>query len=65
VIRLEEYDYSGAMTVAVVMLVFSFALLVINLLERWTARFNPDQPGITRRFRTSRNRSRARRGRRS
>lgn len=40
VIRLEEYDYAGAMTLAVVMLLFSFALLItINLLERWAGRF--------------------------
>ena len=40
VMRLEEYDYSGAMTLAVVLLVFSFALLaVINLLEQWASRF--------------------------
>lgn len=40
VIRLEEYDYSGAMALAVVLLVFSFALLgVINMLEQWASRF--------------------------
>ena len=40
VIRLEEYDYKGAMAIAVVLLVFSFALLItINLLERWASRF--------------------------
>jgi sulfate transport system permease protein len=40
VIRLEEYDYSGAITLAVVMLVFSFVLLItINLIERWASRF--------------------------
>jgi sulfate transport system permease protein len=40
VIRLEEYDYSGAMALAVVLLVFSFALLaVINVLEQWAGRF--------------------------
>jgi sulfate transport system permease protein len=40
VMRLEEYDYSGAMALAVVLLVFSFALLaVINLLEQWAGRF--------------------------
>jgi sulfate transport system permease protein len=39
VIRLEEYDYAGAMTIAVVLLVISFVLLgVINLLERWASR---------------------------
>jgi sulfate transport system permease protein len=40
VIRLEEYDYTGAIALAVVLLVFSFALLAaINLLEQWTSRF--------------------------
>lgn len=40
VMRLEEYDYSGAMTLAVVLLIFSFALLgVINVLEQWANRF--------------------------
>ena len=40
VIRLEEYDYSGAMTIAAVLLVISFALLItINLLERWASRY--------------------------
>jgi sulfate/thiosulfate transport system permease protein len=39
VIRLEEFDYAGATAVAVVMLVISFAmLLVINLLQAWTRR---------------------------
>jgi len=36
--KLEQYDYAGATAVAVVMLVFSFAiLLLINLLQRWVA----------------------------
>lgn len=40
IIRLEEYDYGGAVALAVVLLVFSFALLaVINLLEQWAGRF--------------------------
>jgi sulfate transport system permease protein len=40
VIKLEEYDYVGAMAIAVVMLLVSFALLlVINGLERWAGRF--------------------------
>jgi sulfate transport system permease protein len=39
-IRLEEYDYTGAMALAVVLLVFSFLLLgAINLLEQWSGRF--------------------------
>ena len=40
VIRLEEYDYTGAIALAVVLLVFSFLLLgTINLLEQWSGRF--------------------------
>lgn len=40
VIKLEEYDYVGAMAIAVVLLLASFALLiVINSLERWASRF--------------------------
>ncbi len=40
VIRLEEYDYPGAISLAVVLLVFSFAVLaVINLAEQWASRF--------------------------
>lgn len=40
VMRLEEYDYNGAIALAVVLLVFSFALLIaINLLEHWSSRF--------------------------
>jgi len=40
VMRLEEYDYSGAMTLAVVLLMFSFVLLgVINVLEQWANKF--------------------------
>lgn len=38
--RLEEYDYSGAIALAVVLLVISFSLLaVINVIERWASRF--------------------------
>src|SRR5437870_13655685 len=38
--RLEEYDYAGAVALAVVLLIFSFLLLgVINLLEQWSSRF--------------------------
>src|SRR5512137_1203239 len=38
--RLEEYDYKGAVALAVVLLVFSFVLLiVINHLEQWAAKF--------------------------
>ncbi len=40
IIRLEEWDYPGAIVIAVVMLVASFTLLaVINLLERLASRF--------------------------
>lgn len=40
VMRLEEFDYPGAMALAVVLLVISFALLaVINWLERWSSRY--------------------------
>jgi sulfate transport system permease protein len=40
VMRLEEYDYTGAIALAVVLLVFSFLVLgAINLLEHWTGRF--------------------------
>lgn len=35
--KLEQYDYAGATAIAVVMLVFSFGLLLgINLLQKWT-----------------------------
>lgn len=37
--RLEEYDYAGATTIAVIMLLLSFALLlIINLLQSWATR---------------------------
>lgn len=37
--RLEEYDYAGATTIAVVMLVLSFAILfLINLVQAWAIR---------------------------
>src|SRR5512140_1480470 len=40
VMRLEEYDYTGAIALAVVLLIFSFVLLgAINLLEHWSNRF--------------------------
>jgi sulfate/thiosulfate transport system permease protein len=40
VVRLEEYDYAGAMTLAVVLLVISFVLLgLVNLTEQWANRF--------------------------
>ncbi len=38
--RLEEYDYTGAIALAVVLLIFSFLLLgAINALEQWSNRF--------------------------
>lgn len=40
VIRLEEYDYTGAIALGVVLLVFSFLLLgAINLLEQWASKY--------------------------
>lgn len=40
VIHLEQYDYTSAIALAVVLLVISFVLLaVINLLEQWASRF--------------------------
>lgn len=40
VMRLEEYDYKGAIALAMVLLVFSFLVLgAINLLEQWSSRF--------------------------
>ena len=39
VTKLEQYDYTGATAIAVVMLFISFVmLLVINMLQRWSAR---------------------------
>jgi sulfate transport system permease protein len=44
VMRLEEYDYSGAIALAVVLLAFSFVLLgVINQIEQWSSRFQRQQ----------------------
>src|SRR5206468_2527710 len=40
VMRLEEYDYRGAIALAVVLMVVSFALLyLINWLENWASRY--------------------------
>lgn len=37
IIKLEQYDYAGATSIAVVMLLASFALLfIINLLQKWS-----------------------------
>jgi sulfate transport system permease protein len=39
IIKLEQYDYAGATSVAVVMLLLSFTLLLlINLLQWWSSR---------------------------
>ena len=41
VMRLEEYDYTGAMALAMVLLVISFIMLAaINWLESWASRFH-------------------------
>ncbi len=38
--RLDQFDYAGAIVLAVVLLVFSFVLLaIINLLEQWASSF--------------------------
>src|SRR6266545_1213779 len=40
VMRLEEYDYTGAVALAVVLMVISFVMLyVINWLENWSSRY--------------------------
>jgi sulfate transport system permease protein len=40
IMRLEEYDYTGAIALAVVLLSFSFLFLIaINVLEQWSGRF--------------------------
>jgi sulfate/thiosulfate transport system permease protein len=40
VIRLEQFDYAGAIALAIVMLIISFLLIgAINLLENWSSRF--------------------------
>jgi sulfate transport system permease protein len=37
--KLEQYDYAGATAIAVVMLIVSFTLLLlINILQSWSAR---------------------------
>jgi len=44
VMRLEEYDYTGAIALAVVLLIFSFLLLgAINLLEQWASKFSVEK----------------------
>jgi sulfate transport system permease protein len=43
-VRLEAYDYTGAIALAVVLLVISFILLtIINLLEQWASHFQTSQ----------------------
>jgi len=45
VIRLEEFNYAGATTVAATMLVISFAmLLAINALQSWSNRHSSRRP---------------------
>jgi sulfate transport system permease protein len=40
VMRLNEYDYTGAIAVALVLMIFSFALLMtLNMLQAWAANF--------------------------
>ena len=40
IVRLEEYDYTGAVALAVVLMVISFAMLyIINGLESWSSRY--------------------------
>ena len=34
---MEQYDYAGASAIAVLMLVISFVLLAINLIQWWPA----------------------------
>ena len=41
VMRLEQFDYTGAMALAIVLMVFSFIILgTTNLLENWSSRFS-------------------------
>jgi sulfate transport system permease protein len=40
VMRLDQYDYSGAIAVALVLMIFSFALLLtLNTLQGWADKF--------------------------
>jgi sulfate transport system permease protein len=40
VMRLDQYDYTGAIAVALVLLMFSFALLLtLNMLQGWAAKY--------------------------
>jgi sulfate/thiosulfate transport system permease protein len=41
VMRLEQFDYTGAMALAIVLMIFSFVILgTTNLLENWSSRFS-------------------------
>jgi len=43
--KLEQFDYAGAATLGVVMLGFSFVLLVaLSLLQRWSRRWAESSP---------------------
>jgi len=45
--KLDQYDYAGATAIAVVMLVFSLALLLpINLLQKWSSNRDEKAPGL-------------------
>ena len=47
VIKLEQYDTPGATSIAIVMLAISFVLLlIINLLQSWSARFYSSEVSI-------------------
>jgi len=38
--RLDQFDYTGAIAVALVLMIFSFALLLtLNTLQGWAAKF--------------------------
>ena len=42
-VQLEQYNYAGAAAIATVMLMASFVLLlIINILQRWSARRHGD-----------------------
>lgn len=45
--KLQEYDYTGATAIAVVMLVASFAMLLgVNLLQKWSGCQRTDEPAV-------------------
>jgi sulfate transport system permease protein len=40
VMRFDQYDYTGAIAVAVVLMIFSFALLLtLNIIQKWAGKF--------------------------